>query len=242
MPVSLEELGAVLASDGERPVEGHTGRSVWIQSVSLYRFACGSARGRRVLDVACGSGYGSRMLLDAGAAHVTGVDLSPEAIEYARARYGCPGLEFAVGDARDLSPFGQVEAVVSIETIEHVPAGEACVAAAAQALTPNGTYVVSTPNGAADLKACRGERVPNPHHRCEYDAASLEAVLKPYFGEIEMYGQYWRGRSAALRGLFWLHKQLTRSLPVQPLTAERLQWALPRRLVAVARRPLAEAR
>jgi 2-polyprenyl-3-methyl-5-hydroxy-6-metoxy-1,4-benzoquinol methylase len=236
--VNLRELGARLAQAGERPVEGHTGRSVWIQSVSLYRFACGFVRGRRVLDVACGSGYGSRMLLDAGAAHVTGVDLSADAVQYARSRYGCAGLEFAVGDVRDLSAFTPVEVVVSIETIEHVPDGAACVAAAAQALTPDGLYVVSTPNCAADLRACRGVRPANPHHHSEYDAPSLAAVVQQHFGEVSLYGQYWRGRSPALRGLFWLHKQLTRSLPVQPLTADRLQWALPRRLVAVARGPL----
>ncbi|MFQ6131472.1 MAG: methyltransferase domain-containing protein [Armatimonadota bacterium] len=223
---------------GERPVEGHTPSSVWLQTVSLYRFAAQFASGCEVLDVACGTGYGCRMLLAAGARRVLGVDVSRDAVDYARARYGTDRLDFRVGDARDLTAFGSFDLVVSIETIEHVPDGERCVAAAARALRSDGLYVVSTPNCGADLKACRGHRPLGRHHQAEYDAPRLQRELRGHFREVEMYGHYWRGRSAPRRVGLWLLKHLRRDLPVHPLSPERLARALPRRLVAVCRRPL----
>jgi len=236
------QLEQRLRFDGERPIEGQTPSSVWLQSISLYRFACRFAPGREVLDVACGTGYGSRMLLDAGARRVLGVDISDDAVQYARLRYGTEGLEFRVGDARELSAYGQFDLVVSIETIEHVPDGERCVAAAAGALPEDGIYVVSTPNCGADLRLLRGERPPSPHHHSEYDAQRLERELCAHFRQVEMYGQYWRGRTVLRRAGLWLLKKLSRDLPVEPLCPARLAKALPRRLVAVCRGPHPEAR
>lgn len=235
---TLEELERTLRFDGERAIPGRTPPSTWLQHVSLYRFARRFAPDREVLDVACGMGYGSLMLLQAGAKRVLGVDISQDAVRYADLRYGREGLEFCVGDARDLTSFGQFDLVVSIETIEHVPDGERCVAAAARALCPDGIYVVSTPNCGADLKACRGDRRLGPYHHAEYDAQRLERELRAHFRELEMYGHYWRGRTALRRAGLWLLKKLRRNLPVEPLSQARLARALPRRLVAVCREPL----
>src|SRR5581483_3154364 len=79
------------------------------EHVARYRFARERVRGR-ILDVACGTGYGTAML---GA---VGVDLSLDALRYARRH---PAAYVAADAAR--LPFGRVfDAVVSFETIEHV--------------------------------------------------------------------------------------------------------------------------
>src|SRR4051794_32573767 len=83
----------------ERVVEGATPAHQWAEHRTRYAFASELAAGRRVLDVACGSGYGSRILADAGADTVVGVDLDADAVVYARQRYGGPGVTFLPGNA-----------------------------------------------------------------------------------------------------------------------------------------------
>jgi ubiquinone/menaquinone biosynthesis C-methylase UbiE len=75
-----------LAFTGERFVPGAKGE-IWIEHWHRYHFAARWCQGKRVLDVACGEGYGTA-LLARRAAHVTGADISAEAIAHARSRYG----------------------------------------------------------------------------------------------------------------------------------------------------------
>jgi len=85
--------------------------------VRRYRFAASRIQhGSAVLDIACGCGYGSRILHDAKH-RVTGIDISPEAIEYATEKY--PGPSYTQAKAEDLGDL-QFDAVVSFETLEHL--------------------------------------------------------------------------------------------------------------------------
>jgi cyclopropane fatty-acyl-phospholipid synthase-like methyltransferase len=86
-----------------------------------YAFAGRFVDGKTVLDIACGAGYGSAMLRDAGAQSVMGVDLSAAAISYARGRYAAPGISFLEGDGMRFVPDAPVDVAVSLETIEHLP-------------------------------------------------------------------------------------------------------------------------
>ena len=73
-------------------------RSIYMEHLWRYKFAAERTRGRRVLDMACGSGYGSHYLAtQGGAQHVTGVDIDPDAIRYARLRYRQDNLQFRRG-------------------------------------------------------------------------------------------------------------------------------------------------
>jgi ubiquinone/menaquinone biosynthesis C-methylase UbiE len=58
--------------------------------------------GKDVLDIACGTGYGSKMLLDASAKSAKGMDLSQVAIDHANKEYASGLLEFSIGDAENL--------------------------------------------------------------------------------------------------------------------------------------------
>lgn len=113
--------------------------------VARYRFAARFVKGRRVVDLACGAGYGSAILAEAGARSVTGVDISEESIRYARERYGRPGIEFVQADGMSFAPQDGCEAVVSLETIEHVPDAERFVRRLAGFLPPGGMLIGSVP-------------------------------------------------------------------------------------------------
>jgi SAM-dependent methyltransferase len=149
-----------------------------------YTFALPYCEGRRVLDAACGVGYGSA-LLASRAREVVALDLSEAAIEYARQRYPAPNVEFRVADLDEpgLAP-DDFDVVVSFETIEHVPDRERYLRHVATTLRPDGLYVVSTPR--VDETT---ESPANPFHYVEYSAADFEALLGRYFGSVELYGQ-----------------------------------------------------
>jgi len=221
---------------GERVVEGGTPEAVWREHVARYRFAARRARDKEVLDVACGTGYGSRILLEAGAHSVLGVDICPEAIAYAREHYHGESLRFEVGDATNLSPYGQFDLIVSLEAIEHVEDGAACVAEAARALRADGEYLVSTPNDVPFFDQIGRPRC-NPFHKAAYDAASLRGLLQTCFQRVAVYGQMWYPCTRSGKVLWWFRRK-TRRWPVnvRPLR-EHDRRSVPGCLVAVCREP-----
>jgi ubiquinone/menaquinone biosynthesis C-methylase UbiE len=137
--------------------------------------------GDRVLDVACGLGYGSHILYTASQAEsIVGVDLSDFGIKYASAHYGRPGrLEFLVGDAEALSQIedSSVDFITAFETIEHLPEPIAYLQALKRVLKPSGRVMICAPNNWADET---GED-PNPHHLHVYTWDRLLAECGAYF-------------------------------------------------------------
>src|SRR5512141_2447359 len=110
---------------GERFLPGAGGGDIAYEHCHRYAFARRFAAGRRVLDAACGEGYGTA-LLGAVAADATGVDIDAASIAHARATYGGrANVRFATGSVAAL-PFATAsfDVVVSFETIEHLAADE----------------------------------------------------------------------------------------------------------------------
>lgn len=168
-------------------------RDVYDEHMVRYTTAAGYLSGLHVLDAACGTGYGSRMLLEAGAASVIGVDISGETIQAAQRNYGKPGIVYMQGDVLRL-PFadGAFDAVVSFETIEHVKDGYAWVQESARVLRTGGLFIVSTPNREVTNAANYWEEAPcNPHHQFEYGLSELLGDLLREYTVESLYGQNW---------------------------------------------------
>ena len=150
------------------------------QHLQRYRFALERIEGLRVLDLACGVGYGSYVLAQVPGRSVTGLDLSPAAIAYGGAHYQRPGLRLCQADAltwtNDGAPF---DTVVSFETIEHLPDPVTFVARIAALMKPGGRLLVSAPNTLQHKRA--PEPIENDFHLSEPDYATFCAWLEPHF-------------------------------------------------------------
>ncbi|GAA5070544.1 methyltransferase domain-containing protein [Lysobacter panacisoli] len=153
-------------------------------------------KGLKVLDVACGEGYGSA-LLARSAAQVVGVDISGEAVAHARAAYGDIGnLSFEQASATAL-PFedASFDAVVSFETLEHLHEQDEMLAQIRRVLKPDGVLIISSPN-----KAIYSDRrnFVNEFHVKELYFDELDDLLHRYFPAVSYYGQRILSASAVL--------------------------------------------
>ncbi len=196
---------AAVENQLERVVEGFSSPRLLIQHRQRYQFALRYLRESDVaIDCACGSGYGA-FLLAGKARRVVGVDISPLAIEYARARYSKPNLEFLVGRGEALPlPPGSAEIFCSFETLEHLERVEDFLAEAARTLKPGGRFLFSTPNRVA-FGIESGAKPDNPHHRSEWSLLELDRILQAGFPRREYFGQRVRSRSK-LAPAYWLSR------------------------------------
>jgi len=167
--------GIVLPT-GERLIpEAYRGELVHAEHLARYRLAARLAPGRRVLDAACGEGYGTAMLAAAGATSVTGIDIDPATVRHARQRYE---LDVREGDVAALElADASVDLVVSFETIEHIAYPEAALEEFRRVLSPGGLLLVSTPNTREYLEL-------NPYHLRELTSEEFLAALKARFTHV----------------------------------------------------------
>ena len=173
---------------GERYLPGVIGEIAY-EHCHRYAFARRFAGGKRVLDAACGEGYGAALLADV-AMHVTGVDVDRPVVAAASARYGGrSNLVFEVASVTKL-PLrdASVDVVVSFETIEHLSAADQpqMLAEFARVLAPGGILVLSSPNRPEYSDA---RNYANPFHLCELDRDELAARLDASFPARQWFAQ-----------------------------------------------------
>jgi len=165
---------------GERFLPGCSGEIAY-EHWHRYAFARRFAAGRRVLDAACGEGYGTA-LLAAVASSAFGVDVDIATVEHARATYGeSQRLRFVAASCTGLPmPSGSIDMIVSFETIEHISAAEQreMLSEFSRVLKPDGVLVLSSPNRRLYSEA---RNYVNEFHVHELDRDELALLLAPAF-------------------------------------------------------------
>lgn len=174
---------------GERFLPEICDSEMTIEHKQRYEFAKEYVKGKKVLDVACGEGYGSNILSEV-ADIVVGMDINAETVQLANEKYGSTKLTYIVGSAEKL-PFENesFDAIVSFETIEHISetAQENFLSEIKRVLRPNGLLVMSTPNKAIYTDAVNGK---NPYHIKEFYTDEFIAFVKDKFQSVEVFCQY----------------------------------------------------
>jgi 2-polyprenyl-3-methyl-5-hydroxy-6-metoxy-1,4-benzoquinol methylase len=224
---------------GERTLPDVPQENYWFRRhLVVYEWIAAQVAGLRVIDMACGEGYGSDVLARS-AASVVGVDANPQAHEHARLRYPRANLRFE----RDLiETFDEpADAVVFLQTIEHLAdAGAALDRFAALVGDAGGSVFVSTPN-VLTLAPAGAQRSGNPWHVHEYRGEEFERLCRAHFREVRMFALFHarklRAHELALRaGWDSVHARLG-------LTRRFYDWFTPAIAVSdFALRPLGQAR
>ncbi|HXW57995.1 MAG TPA: class I SAM-dependent methyltransferase [Solirubrobacteraceae bacterium] len=175
-----------LALTGERTLPDVPEENYWFRRhLVVYEWIAARVGGLRVIDMACGEGYGSAVLARS-ASEVVGVDANPDAHEHARLRYGAGNLRFE-RDLIDRFSAG-ADCVVCLQTIEHVEDAGA-VLSHFRSLVDGGPVFVSTPN-VLTLAPPGRARSDNPWHVREYRADEFETLCRATFESVDLYGLY----------------------------------------------------
>jgi 2-polyprenyl-3-methyl-5-hydroxy-6-metoxy-1,4-benzoquinol methylase len=197
---------------GERTLPDVPAENYWYRRhLAVYESIAARVAGGAVLDMACGEGYGAAVLART-AASVVGVDGNPEAHEHARLKYTRPGLSFEWGAVESFGEPASFDAVVFLQTIEHVIEPAAVLAHFRSLLAPGGVAYVSTPN-VLTLAPPGAAKSDNPWHLREYRADEFGALCRGEFPAVEMLGLFharkllWHERALRL-GWDRVHRRL----------------------------------
>jgi SAM-dependent methyltransferase len=172
---------------GERTLPDVPEENYWYRRhLVVYEWIAARVGGLRVIDMACGEGYGTNVLAQSAASAV-GVDANPEAHEHARLRYDSGNLRFV----RDLvESFSEpADAVVFLQTIEHVQDAGAVLEHFRSLVGEHGLVFLSTPN-VLTLAPAGAERSDNPWHVHEYRAEEFEGLCREHFASVALYGLF----------------------------------------------------
>jgi len=176
-----------LALTGERTLPNVPAENYWYRRhLVVYEWIAAMVAGLRVVDMACGEGYGSDVLARF-ARSVVGVDANPEAHEHARLRYTADNLRF---ERALVEQFAEpADAVVFLQTIEHLQQPGAALDHFASLLEGDGVVFLSTPN-VLTLAPNGAARSDNPWHVHEYQPTEFESLCRAHFARVELYGLF----------------------------------------------------
>lgn len=176
----------------ERVIEDHYLCSpesylIYLMHIATYRYALQYVSGKQVLDLGCGTGYGTALIADQCSA-ICGVDISNEAIAYATQKYHAPNLTFRtihkIEDDRLSFPDESFDVILSFQVIEHLSDTSAYLEEIRRLLKPNGIFIVATPDRVTRLLP---SQCPwNKFHIKEYSGTELIRLLSTYFPRVQL--------------------------------------------------------
>lgn len=174
---------------GERFVPERCDAQISYEHWHRYLLAAEFVDGKRVLDIACGEGYGSTLLART-ASEVVGVDIDPQTISFNKRKYAQSSVQFIAAPATPLpvSWSGTFDVVVSLETIEHLSHEDqvAFLSEVARVLKPDGVFVASTPDKMtySDIPS-----YANPFHVRELYVQQFRDLVAQHFSYTALLGQ-----------------------------------------------------
>ena len=162
-----------------------TGLEHWHRYMSILEYL----ENKKVLDIACGSGYGSFLMAEK-AETVVGMDISTESIEYAKINYQKENLKYEIGSVTQI-PIQEKEIfdiIISYETIEHINEEDQYkfLKEIKRLLKKDGILIISTPNKKTYTDLTKNK---NPYHIKEFYLEEYLNFLKNYFQYIQILGQ-----------------------------------------------------
>jgi SAM-dependent methyltransferase len=176
-----------LALTGERTLPDVPEENYWYRRhLVVYEWIAARVGGLRVIDMACGEGYGSNVLATS-AASVVGVDANLEAYEHARLRYRRANLRYERNLIETFS--APADAVVFLQTIEHLQDPGAALEHFRGLVGAGGAVYLSTPN-VLTLAPKGAPRSDNPWHVHEYRAHEFERLCRAHFSSVALFGLF----------------------------------------------------
>lgn len=161
--------------------------NIYKEHAARYEFASKYIKSKKILDIACGSGYGSEILSKNGAGHITGCDISEESIEYAKKHYQKNNIKFVSGDITKLNfKDEEFDCIVSFETLEHAKDQEAVLSELKRVLKKDGILIISTPNSESRTS---DEEDVNEFHEKELSVQEFKKLLREYFPKFDLFSQ-----------------------------------------------------
>ena len=177
----------LLEPTGERYLPWLEEASIGYEHVHRYAYATQFVQNKRVLDLACGEGYGSYLLAKT-AKSVAGIDIDNNTIKHARNKYIKQNLEFRVGSITEVPIGGEsiFDVAVCFEALEHIEDHQKLLSEVKRLLTPEGVFIVSTPNKTVYSDE---PQYNNPFHVHELYFDEFRELLEKYFKNVKFLGQ-----------------------------------------------------
>lgn len=183
----------VLEGQLERWVPGFSHAHTDREHRARYEWVADYVKGKRVMDIACGSGLGSYLLATIGEAQeVHGIDIDADAIRYASIRRQNPNLLFDVANAEQIEVKSCFDIIVSFETIEHLQNPESYLLHVKRSLKKEGELIISTPISSKT----NNEHPDNTYHVREWGFCQFQDLISNYFIISEIYVQLYPPRKS----------------------------------------------
>jgi len=156
---------------------------IYNEHLIRYGLAKKFVKGKIVLDIACGSGYGAKILAGAGARKVVAVDIDQQAINSAKENYYHKNIEYTAGDAEKIRKDSKTfDVVVSFETIEHLKNPDKFLSEISRVIKDEGLAIISTPNQDVSHEK-------NPFHFHEFRRNEFESIISKHFKRYKILEQ-----------------------------------------------------